>query len=457
MFDLVILGAGESGTGAALLAKAKGMSVFVSDKGSIAPNYRKELEAADILFEENGHSDELILSATEVVKSPGIPESNLLVTKIKAKGILVMDELEFAARYTRAKFIGITGSNGKTTTTLLCHHLMQACGFSVGLAGNVGKSLARQVIEDRFDWYVVEISSFQLDGMHEFQSDIAILTNITPDHLDRYDYKFENYIQSKFRIIKNLKPGQFFITSGEDPVVLEELNKYAAMPNMIQAGLSEEKSTKLFFDGSSLNFRIGTQEEFKIPANVLPITGTHNIMNSMMAVTAVLLAGGTPDKILAGLESFQNAPHRCEAITTIGGVQFVNDSKATNVDSVKYAFSAYQKPIVWIAGGVDKGNDYSELDEPVSEKVKAIICLGRENAKLKSHFGKMVPVILETTSVSELVELAMKQAEKGDTVLLSPACASFDLFRNYEDRGNQFKAAVLEMEKKMSNQTTTID
>ena len=228
------------------------------------------------------------------------------------------------------------------------------------------------------------------------------------------------------------------------------------MPNMIQAGLSEEKSSKLFFDGSSLNFRIGTQKEFKIPANALPITGTHNIMNSMMAVTAVLLAGGAPDKILAGLETFQNAPHRCEAIATIAGVQFVNDSKATNVDSVKYAFSAYKKPIVWIAGGVDKGNDYSELDEPVSEKVKAIICLGRENAKLISHFGKMVPVILETTSMTELVELTMKQAEKGDTVLLSPACASFDLFRNYEDRGNQFKTAVLEMEKKMSNQAKTI-
>ena len=457
MFDLVILGAGESGTGAALLAKAKGMSVFVSDKGSIAPNYRKELEAADILFEENGHSDELILAATEVVKSPGIPESNLLVAKIKAKGIPVMDELEFASRFTRAKFIGITGSNGKTTTTLLAYHLMQGCGFSVGLAGNVGKSLARQVITDNFDWYVVEISSFQLDGMHGFQSDIAILTNITPDHLDRYDYKFENYIQSKFRIIKNLTPAQFFITSGEDPVVLEELNKYAAMPNMIQAGLSEEKSTKLFFDGSKLNFKIGTLGELQIPASILPISGTHNLMNSMMAVTAVLLAGGTPDKILAGFETFQNAPHRCEAITTIAGVQFVNDSKATNVDSVKYAFSAYQKPIVWIAGGVDKGNDYSELDAPVSEKVKAIICLGRENAKLKSHFGKMVPVILETTSVTELVELAMSQSEKGDTVLLSPACASFDLFRNYEDRGNQFKAAVLEMEKKMSNQTTTIN
>jgi UDP-N-acetylmuramoylalanine--D-glutamate ligase len=353
MFDLVILGAGESGTGAALLAKAKGMSVFVSDKGSIAPNYRKELEAADILFEENGHTDELILNASEVIKSPGIPESNLLVAKIKAKGIPVMDELEFATRFTRAKFIGITGSNGKTTTTLLAYHLMQGCGFSVGLAGNVGKSLARQVITDKFDWYVVEISSFQLDGMHGFQSDIAILTNITPDHLDRYDYKFENYIQSKFRIIKNLTPALFFITSGEDPVVLEELNKYAAMPNMIQAGLSEEKSTKLFFDGSNLNFKIGTLEELQIPASTLPISGTHNLMNSMMAVTAVLLAGGTPDKILASLETFQNAPHRCEAITIIAGVQFVNDSKATNVDSVKYDFSAYQKPSVWIAGGVD--------------------------------------------------------------------------------------------------------
>ena len=451
MFDLVILGAGESGTGAALLAKARGLKVMVSDKGSIAPSYRRELEEAGILFEENGHSEELILSAREVVKSPGIPDSVPLIGKIREIGIPVIDELEFAFRYSRAKFIGITGSNGKTTTTLLCHHLMQACGFRTGLAGNVGKSLARQVMHEDAEWYVVEISSFQLDGMEHFRNHIAILTNITPDHLDRYAYKFENYIRSKFRVIQNQGKEDFFIASGEDPVSSGQLDAAKPGARLIKAGLSAFSSSDLYSDGEQLNFRLPGSEPFRLPLTELPLKGTHNQMNSLMAIAAVLLAGGKQENIREGLKTFKNAPHRCEPVASIGGVQFVNDSKATNVDSVKYAFSAFEKPIIWIAGGVDKGNDYAELDEAVQNKVKALICLGRDNAKLRTHFTPMLDVIKETASVTELVEMALQLAEKGDTVLLSPACASFDLFRNYEDRGEQFKAAVLELEKNRIN------
>jgi UDP-N-acetylmuramoylalanine--D-glutamate ligase len=456
MFDLVILGAGESGTGAALLANARGLQVFVSDKGSIAPSYRTELESADIPFEENGHSEEIILSAKEVVKSPGIPEKLPLIQEIKAKGIPVIDELEFAFRYSKAKFIGITGSNGKTTTTLLCHHLMQQCGFKVGLAGNVGKSLARQVMNENVDWYVVEISSFQLDGMVDFRNNISILTNITPDHLDRYDYKFENYIRSKFRIIQNQVREDYFITSGEDAVVGKELHSLKPGFHLLKAGLSKQTEFELYSSEGSLHFQVSGLKAWELSLAEIPLTGIHNQMNSLMAIAAVLLAGGNPEDIREGIKSFRNAPHRCETIASIQGIRFVNDSKATNVDSVKYAFSAFEKPIVWIAGGVDKGNDYSELDEAVKAKVKALICLGRDNNKLLQHFSPMLPIIRETCSITELVSLALEIAGEGDTVLLSPACASFDLFRNYEDRGEQFRTAVLEKAKEMSNQNQPV-
>lgn len=451
MFDLVILGAGESGTGAALLAKARGLQVFVSDKGSIAPAYRSELEAAGIPFEENQHTEDIILSTKEVVKSPGIPEKLLLIQQLNAKGIPVIDELEFAGRYSKARFIGITGSNGKTTTTLLCHHLMQACGFRVGLAGNVGKSLAREVINESVDWYVLEISSFQLDGMHHFRNDIAILTNITPDHLDRYEYRFENYIHSKFRVIQNQKSDGYFLTSGEDPVVGKEISACHSAARLILAGFSSQNCPELFADGGILHFHLPGLRKSELPLADLPISGLHNQMNAMMAIAAVLLAGGDFAKIREGVKSFRNAPHRCETVGTIAGVRFVNDSKATNVDSVKYAFSAFEKPLIWIAGGVDKGNDYSELDEAVKAKVKALICLGRDNDKLKAHFGPILSSIRETDSVTTLVEMAMEEAVAGDTVLLSPACASFDLFRNYEDRGDQFRNAVAALSKKMLN------
>ena len=451
MFDLVVLGAGESGTGAALLAKARGLRVFVSDKGSIAPVFRSELELAGIPFEENTHSENLILSASEVIKSPGIPGSLPIIQKLIQKGIPVMDELEFAFRYSNARFIGITGSNGKTTTTLLCYHLMQACGFRVALAGNVGKSLARQVIEEQADWYVVEISSFQLDGMQDFHCDIAVLTNITPDHLDRYEYRFENYISSKFRIMQKLRAESYFITSGEDSVIGKELLLRQSLARMITAGFSSEKCPELFSESGMLHFHLPGKRKGEFPVAELPLSGLHNQMNAMMAVASVLLAGGDFEKIRPGLKSFRNAPHRCELVARIGGVDFVNDSKATNVDSVKYAFSAYNRPIIWVAGGVDKGNDYTELDEAVKSKVKSLICLGRDNSKLKAHFESLIPFIRETDSVKEMVEMAMEEAESGDTVLLSPACASFDLFRNYEDRGDQFRAAVLAMQGKMLN------
>jgi len=448
--EIVILGAGESGTGAALLAKAKGVSVFVSDNGAISEINKAELIKAGIDFEENQHSKDKILSANEIIKSPGIPEKSPIVASAIKKGIPVIDELEFASRYTKAKFIAITGSNGKTTTTLLTFHLMKKCGFNVGLAGNVGSSLARQVIEDKFDWYVLETSSFQLDGMKNFRADIGILTNITPDHLDRYEYKFENYIASKFRIIQNMGAGQTFIYNEFDQVVSDEIHHRNIGSQMISVGLNAGSKNVVFHAKGSLVFNLNASS-FLVSLASIPLQGEHNMLNAMMAISAVGIAGGSIESIKEGIKDFQNAPHRCEKVAKITNVLFVNDSKATNVDSVKYAFSAFSEPIVWIAGGVDKGNNYSELDEAVKNKVSDLICLGVDNEKLKTHFKDKVKTISETTSVSDLVKMAYSIAKPGSTVLLSPACASFDLFKNYEDRGNQFKAAVKELEIKILN------
>ncbi len=448
--EIVILGAGESGTGAALLAKAKGLSVFVSDHGSIAGSYKAELEAAGIPYEENGHTGNIILAAGEIIKSPGIPPTVQVVQTALKKGIPVIDELEFAFRYSKARFIAITGSNGKTTTTLLTHHLMKKCGFRTGLAGNVGKSLARQVASEDFDWYVLEVSSFQLDGMVDFRADIGILTNITPDHLDRYEYRFENYIESKFRIAQNMGAGQKLIYHVFDPVVSEKIRHLRQGPELIPVGLQLDGNQDIFMAKGSLVFN-HTGTSFSIPAHSIPLKGEHNLVNAMMAVAAVSLAGGSPEKIKEGIRDFVNAPHRCEPVGTIEGVHFINDSKATNVDSVKYAFSAFQAPIVWIAGGIDKGNEYSELDAAVKEKVSALICLGKDNEKLKKHFKGLLSSILESSSVSETIEMAMRLSKPGTTVLLSPACASFDLFKNYEDRGNQFRLAVQEFKNQFSS------
>jgi UDP-N-acetylmuramoylalanine--D-glutamate ligase len=432
--------------GAAVLAMKQGFEVFLSDKGSLKEKYREQLQARNIPFEEGGHDEARVLSASEIIKSPGIPDTAPLVVQARAQGINVISEIEFAARYTKAKLICITGSNGKTTTTLLTYHILKNAGLNVGLAGNVGNSFALQVAENNFDYYVLEISSFMLDTMYEFKADVAVLTNITPDHLDRYDYKFENYIRSKFRIIQNQGREDYFITNGEDAVVGKELHSLKPGFHLLKAGLSEQTGFELYSSEGSLHFQVSGLKAWELSLAEIPLTGIHNQMNSLMAIAAVLLAGGNPEDIREGIKSFRNAPHRCETIASIQGIRFVNDSKATNVDSVKYAFSAFEKPIVWIAGGVDKGNDYSELDEAVKAKVKALICLGRDNNKLLQHFSPMLPVIRETCSVTELVSLALEIAGEGDTVLLSPACASFDLFRNYEDRGNQFKAAVLKAE-----------
>lgn len=440
-YDIVVLGAGESGTGAALLAKAKGLRVWVSDKGPIGGAFRADLEKAGIPFEENGHTLPVLLSGREAVKSPGIPDSAPAVTALREAGIPVIDELEFASRYTRARFIGITGSNGKTTTTLLCYHLLKSCGFSVGLAGNIGRSLARQVIEDAYDWYVLEISSFQLDGMTAFRCDIAILTNITPDHLDRYQNRFENYIDAKFRITQNLGPGQFLIVNEGDPVVGRERKHRSLSMQVVPVALSPEGTAPVFRAKGNLIFN-HLPDSFSIPLSAVPVKGDHNDLNTMMAVAAVTLAGASPGDVRSHLPAFVNAPHRCETAGVISGIHFVNDSKATNVDSVKYAFSAFPGPLIWVAGGVDKGNDYQELDSTAAARVKALLCLGADNEKLKAHFSGLIPVIRETRSLTELVQMALEVGTPGDTVLLSPACASFDLFRNYEDRGNQFKAAV---------------
>ncbi len=440
---IVILGAGESGTGAALLAKVKGFDVFVSDQGGIKEKYKSELIANSITFEEGQHTIDKIINATLIIKSPGIPDKAEVIKKCKALSIEIIDEIEFAFRFLSGKIIAITGTNGKTTTTLLTYHLMKSAGYNVALAGNVGESLARKVAFEKHDWYVIEISSYQLDGTYTFKPDIGILLNITPDHLDRYDYKLENYINSKFRLIQNMRADNQFIYSSDDPIVGREVGKRRIGPSSIKISL-KDNSTPVHFDGEKMSFTLDNQS-FRIAQTETTLKGPHNLINTMAAVTAVSLAGLSHEMIMKGLMTFKNAPHRLESIATINGVEFVNDSKATNVDSVVYALGSYQQPLIWIAGGIDKGNDYNLIKDQVKSKVKTLICLGKENDKLKKAFNGVVPEIHETQSVKELVQMAMKAAKQGDVVLLSPACASFDLFKNYEDRGDQFREAVLEL------------
>lgn len=442
MNRIVILGAAESGVGAALLAQAKGHEVFVSDNGIIAPRYKETLKEANISYEEGGHTESLILTANEVVKSPGIPDKVQIIKKLKEKNIPIIDELEFAARYTKAKFIAITGSNGKTTTTLLTYHLLKTAGFNVGLAGNIGDSLAKQVIADTFDYYVLEVSSFQLDGLYQFRADIGILTNITPDHLDRYEYKFENYIQSKFRILQNMNSENYFITYLQDKTIQEELKNTKTTAKILAISLEEKVALGAYTDANGLNFCLPNGSQLAVPYQKLTINGKHNYLNAMAAVLAAVLWGADSQAIEQGLQTFQNAPHRLEEIATIGGVRFVNDSKATNVDSVKFALDSFREPVVLIAGGVDKGNDYSLIENLVLEKVKAIVCMGIDNEPLHKAFDGKITTIIDTNNMEDAVQKAQKIAKKGDVVLLSPACASFDLFQNYQDRGNQFKEQV---------------
>ena len=447
---VVILGAGESGTGAALLAKQKSFDVFVSDKGPIKQKYKEELQAADIPFEENKHTEEKILNASLIIKSPGIPIKAEIIKKVSIAGISMIDELEFASLYTDAKIIAITGTNGKTTTTLLTYHLLKESGFNVALAGNVGFSMARQVATGQFRWYVLEMSSFQLDGIKTFKPEISVLLNITPDHLDRYEYSLDNYITSKFQLIQNMGKDHHFIYYVNDPIIEREVNKRTLIPKQVPVSLASSSKAPVHFDGEKMNFRLA--ENFRIHQDETTLKGPHNLINTMSAVTAAFLAGASVQGIKEALKTFKNAPHRLESVATIKGVEFVNDSKATNVDSVIYGLGSYNQPLIWIAGGIDKGNDYNLIMDDVRKKVKVLICLGKDNSKLKDAFGSVVGEIYETQSVSELVRQALKSANSGDVVLLSPACASFDLFKNYGDRGDQFRKAVLDLKIEVEGQ-----
>lgn len=440
---VVILGGGESGTGAALLAKVKGYDVFVSDQGQLKEKYKTELQQKGIPFEEGVHTEEKIVNANLIIKSPGIPDKAEIIKKVKAASIPVVDELEFAFGFTNAKVIAITGTNGKTTTTLLTYHLMKEAGFNVALAGNVGQSMARQVAEDNFDWYVIEMSSFQLDGTKKFKPAIGILLNITPDHLDRYGYNMQNYVDSKMQLIKNMDSAQHFIYYADDALIVEEVQKKAIQAHQVKVSLKKDPANVVYYNGEEMCFTL--KGSFSVLQSDTTLKGPHNLINTMCAVSAAHLAGVNLENIRRGLKTFKNAPHRLESIAVIKGVEFVNDSKATNVDSVVYALGSYDKPLVWIAGGVDKGNDYNLIKDEVKKKVRALICLGKDNEKLKKAFGDVVPTIKETQSVTELVHIALEVAKPGDVVLLSPACASFDLFKNYEDRGEQFRKAVLEL------------
>jgi UDP-N-acetylmuramoylalanine--D-glutamate ligase len=447
---VVILGAGESGTGAALLAKQKGFEVFVSDQGPIKDKYKEELHAENIPFEDNKHTDEKILNASLIIKSPGIPIKADIIKKVSAAGISTIDELEFASLYTDAKIIAITGTNGKTTTTLLTYHLLKEAGFNVALAGNVGISMARQVASGQFKWYVLEMSSFQLDGIKTFKPEISVLLNITPDHLDRYEYSLENYINSKFHLIQNMGSDQHFIYYVNDPIIEREVNKRTLIPKQVPVSLAALSKAPIHFDGQKMNFQLA--ENFTIGQSETTLKGPHNLINTMSAVSAAFLAGASIQSIKAALKTFKNAPHRLESVATINGVEFVNDSKATNVDSVVYGLGSYDQPLIWIAGGIDKGNDYNIIRDEVKKKVKVLICLGKDNSKLKMAFSGVVEEIYETQSVAELVRQALKVASAGDVVLLSPACASFDLFKNYEDRGDQFRRAVLDLKNEVEGQ-----
>lgn len=441
MERLVVLGGGESGVGTAILGKQKGYQVFVSDKGEIKEEYKKVLRHFEIEWEEKQHTEAKILNANLVMKSPGIPDSIPLVQQLLENGIPVVSEIEFASKYTDATLIGITGSNGKTTTTMLTNHLLKAASLHVGMAGNIGDSYAKMVAENNFSHYVLEISSFQLDGVKDFKPKVAIITNITPDHLDRYDYKFENYIASKFRITKNQDVNDYLIYDADDEVLVNWLKEHPIQSKLVPFSLKRELEWGAWLDNNIIRIHI-EPKTLKMSTDFLALEGQHNVKNAMAAGLASLLVNVRKETILNSIQNFQGAPHRLEKVLKINHVEYVNDSKATNINATYYALEGIKKPIVWIVGGVDKGNDYNELMPMVREKVKAIICLGVDNSRLIEAFGNVVEPMVETFSMEEAIKVAYKVSERGDTVLLSPACASFDLFKNYEDRGNQFKAAI---------------
>ena len=438
---MVILGGGESGVGTAILGHQKGYEVFVSDFGPLKETYKNVLTHTEIDWEENTHTEAIILQADVVMKSPGIPDAAPIVSLLKAKGIPVISEIEFAAHYTDATIIGITGSNGKTTTTMLTGHILNEANLNVGIAGNIGDSFAQMVAKKDIDTYVLEISSFQLDGIIDFAPHIAVITNITPDHLDRYDGQFEKYIASKFRIAENQTPEDYLIYDADDKVITAWLANHPVASTLLPFSLSEFQKQGAYLEDQMIKINIGNTQHTMTIEN-LALEGQHNVKNAMAAATVANLLSIRKETIRESLESFQGVEHRLEKVLKIGNVQYINDSKATNVNATFYALDSMSAPTVWIVGGVDKGNDYRDLYPLINEKVKAIICLGVDNHKLMSHFGNIVDIIVETQSMSEAVKIAYKVAERDNNVLLSPACASFDLFENYEDRGRQFKEAV---------------
>jgi UDP-N-acetylmuramoylalanine--D-glutamate ligase len=442
--NIAILGAGESGVGAAYLAQQQGYDVFVSDFGAIADHYKKQLQDWGIRFEEKQHTEIEILNAVEVIKSPGIPDKAPIIKKIKEIGIPVISEIEFAGRYTNARIVGITGSNGKTTTTSLTYFILKNAGLNVGLAGNIGKSFAYQVATEDFDWYVLELSSFMLDDMFSFKTDIAVLLNITPDHLDRYEYKMENYAASKFRITQNQTAGDVFIYCADDAETVKGMQSAKFEAQLLPFSIEKQVTPGAYLDND--NIVINTpQEHFTMSINELALQGKHNIYNSMASGIVAKVLELRSDSLRESLATFKNIEHRLEFVGKISGISFINDSKATNVNSTWYALESMTNDVVLILGGVDKGNDYDMLKDLVKQKVKAIVCLGKDNQRIHDAFEDVVDMIINTSSAAEAAQTAYHLATKGDTVLLSPACASFDLFKNYEDRGNQFKAAVKEL------------
>ena len=435
------MGGGESGTGAAVLAKKQGFEVFLSDKGKLGQEYADMLRKWDIPFEEGGHSEELILNADEVIKSPGIPNTAPLIQKLSAQGTHIISEIEFAGRYDRARRICITGSNGKTTTTSLIYYLLRQAGLNVGLGGNIGKSYAYQVATADHDIYVLEISSFQLDNMYDFKADIAIITNITPDHLDRYNHDMEEYVKAKFRITRNMSSEDCFIFCSDDEITINHLNKIVVKAKQLPFTQKTEVKEGAFVKDDKIVIRY-QDNECDMYIRDLALGGRHNIYNSMAAALAARGMDIDNGTIREALSSFQPVEHRLEKVASVGGVLYINDSKATNVDAAWYALECQKQPVVWIVGGTDKGNDYSSLVPLAKEKVRAMVCMGVDNRKFHESFDSVVPEIVEAGSAHEAVQLASRLAKKGDVVLLSPCCASFDLFKNYEDRGRQFKDEV---------------
>ncbi|MCL6461343.1 MAG: UDP-N-acetylmuramoyl-L-alanine--D-glutamate ligase [Flavobacterium micromati] len=441
---LVILGGGESGVGTAILGKKKGYEVFVSDFGKIKGNYKEVLIINGIAWEEEKHTEDLIFNADVVMKSPGIPDKTPIVKKLVEKGIPVISEIEFAAPYTNAIIVGITGSNGKTTTTMLTHHLLKSAGLNVGLGGNIGKSFAWQIADNKYDSYVLELSSFQLDGVKNFKPHIAVITNISPDHLDRYEYNYDNYINAKFRITMNQTEDDYLLYDADDEAISAWLERHTTKAKLIPFSLTKTFNEGAYIKNNKMEIRI-EQDKFTMDTDHIALEGKHNMKNAMAATSVAKLMQIRKATIRESLSNFQGVEHRLEKVLKIQNVQYINDSKATNVNATFFALDSMNTPTVWIVGGVDKGNDYNELMSLVREKVKAIICLGVDNKKIIDVFGNVVDIMVEVDNMSDAVQMGQRLTEKGDTVLLSPACASFDLFENYEDRGNQFKLAVKQL------------